>query len=81
MSRSCQRATFCEAADALTLLRVALVRHRGGASLALGEGLLDLQDFRPLKVAQLCCEAVEGGGDDGECRDEVGVAVAVDDLR
>ncbi len=70
-----------EAADALALLGVALVGHGGGAGLALGERLLDLEDLGALEVADLGGELVEAGGDEGEGRDVEGVAVAVDDLR
>ena len=69
-----------ESADALGLLRVALVGHRGGAGLALGEGLADLADLGPLEVADLGGEALERGGDHGEGGEEVCVSVALDDL-
>ena len=69
-----------ESADALGLLRVALVRHGGGAGLTLGEGFADFADFGALEVANLGREALQRGGDHGEGGEEVGVAVALDDL-
>ena len=74
MSRSCQSATFSRAASALPrtsrasphdLLaadRVALVRHRRRALLALAERLLDLADLGLLQAADLEGELLERGG-------------------
>ena len=80
MSRSCQSATFSKAAvgvgaqqpaqpdDLLAADRVALVRHRRRALLALGERLLDLADFGLLQAADLEGERLERRAGDGERR-------------
>ncbi len=93
MSRSCQRATFSKAVWALArtdageagnLFRcdwVALVRHRAGAFLFFGEELFGFADLGALKMADLGGDLVEGAGEDGECGDVGGVAVALDYLR
>ena len=70
-----------EAGDTLAELGVALVRHRGGAGLALGEGLSDLADLGALQPAHLGREFLERGADAGEHGEVEGVAVALDDLR
>ena len=71
MSRSCQSATFSRPAsalprstraqpgDALAEDRVALVRHRRGALLALAERLLDLAHLGALQVADLGRDLLE----------------------
>ena len=80
MSRSCQSAMFSiaaiafaaqqprEAADLLAADRVALVRHRGRALLALRERLLDLADLRLLQSANLERELLERRAGDGQRR-------------
>ena len=93
MSRSCQRTTFSsptvggrahdarEAADPLGDLRVALVRHRGGALHAFRERLLDLANLGSREMADLGREPLErrrGQREDGQ---QLGVAVARDHLR
>ena len=70
-----------EAGDALALLGVALVGHRGRAGLPLRERFLDLEHFCALEVADLGGELIEAAGDESEGRDVVGVTIAVDDLR
>ena len=70
-----------EAGDPLGGDRVALVRHRRGALLALAERLLDLADLGPLEVPDLGREALEAGAGDRDRREQLGVAVAGDDLR
>ena len=52
-----------EAADPLGGDRVALVWHRGGALLSLGERLLDLAHLGTGEVTDLEAEGIEGGGD------------------
>ena len=69
------------AADALAVDGVALVRHRGRALLSRGEILLRLADIRALEVAHLRRDLLERRGADGDRRDELRVAVALDDLR
>ena len=93
MSRSCQSATFSspttafrahdprEPADALGDDRVALVRHRRGALLAAAERLLDLAHLRAREVADLEREPLERGGDQRQRVEQLGVAVALEDLR
>src|SRR5581483_1709377 len=61
--------------------RVALVRHRRRALLALAERLLHLGDLRAREVADLERERVERRGDDREGAEELGVPVALEDLR
>ena len=70
-----------EAADALAGDRVALVRHRRGALLAAGERLGRLAHLAALQVPHLGREAVERAAEDRERRQQLGVAVARDDLR
>ena len=92
MSRSCQSATFSSAVTAWPRISrarphtrsrefgVALVGHRRGAGLPLAEELLHLPHLRALQAAYLRGELLQGGGDDGERRNELGVAVALHDL-
>ena len=70
-----------EAADALALLWVALVGHGGGACLSLPERLFRLKHLGALEVADLGGELLEAGGDEGQRRYVLGVAVTVNDLR
>ena len=70
-----------QAHDLLAADRVALVRHRRRALLPLVERLLDLADLGLLQAADLEGELLERGGGDGERRHQLGVAVALDDLR
>ena len=70
-----------QADDLLAPDRVALVRHRRRALLALGERLLDLADLGLLEAADLERELLERRGGDGERRQQFGVAIALDDLR
>ena len=93
MSRSCQRATFSrptsalrpddarQPADPLGDDGIPLVRHRRRALLAAAERLLHLADLGAREVPDLEGEGVERGGDDRERREELGVAVALEDLR
>ena len=69
-----------QSADALAQLRVALVRHRAGALLALAERLLRLQHLGALQAAHLERDLLQRGPRDGQRRAELGVAVALDDL-
>ena len=92
MSRSCQRATFSRPTWALARTRrarpgdplaadgVLLVGHRRGALLALGERLFELEDLGPLEVADLDGELLDRGGEEGQGREDLGVAVALEDL-
>ena len=70
-----------EAADPLRDDRVALVRHRRRALLSLAERLLHLAHLGAGEVADLGREPVERRGDERERGEELGVAVARDDLR
>ena len=68
-------------ADALGGDRVSLVRHRRRAFLgAGGERLLDLAHLRPLEVADLLAEALDPGAGERDRLQDVGMAVARDDL-
>ena len=69
------------ATDALAVDRVALMRHRRRALLPRGEILLRLADIRTLEVAHLRRDFLERRGADRDRRDELRVAVALDDLR
>ncbi len=92
MSRSCQRATFSsptmrvrphhprDPADALGRDRVALVRHRRRALLTAAERLLHLAHLGARQMADLGREAVERRGEQRERREQLGVAVALQDL-
>ena len=71
----------CHARDTLAVDRVALVRHRGRTLLPRLEELLCLADVRALQVADLGGDLFHGTRDDSERRDELGVSVALDDLR
>ena len=93
MSRSCQSAMFSNAAwqlprmqprqadDLLAADRVALVRHRRRALLALGERLLHLADLGLLQAANLERELLERGRRDRQRRQQLGVAIALNHLR
>ena len=70
-----------EAADPLRRDRVALVRHRRRAFLAPAERLLDLADLGAREVADLERERVERRREDGERGEQLGVTVALEDLR
>ena len=67
--------------DLLATDRVALVRHRRRALLAVGERLLDFADFRLLQAADLERELLERGRGDGERRQQLGVPIALNHLR
>ena len=69
-----------EAGDALGGDRVALVRHRARALLAGAERLLDLAHLGALEVADLGREALEPGAGERDRLQQLGVAVARDDL-
>ena len=69
-----------QAADALGGDRVALVRHRARALLARLERLLDLAHLGALEVADLLREALEPGAGERDRAQQLGVAVARDDL-
>ena len=93
MSRSCQRATFSsptseqrphdarEPADPLGDDGIPLVRHRRRALLAVAERLLHLADLGAREVPDLEREGVERRRDDRERREELRMAVALEDLR
>ena len=63
------------------VIGIALVRHRRGALLAARERLGRLAHLAALQVAHLGREAVERAAEDRERRQQLGVAVARDDLR
>ena len=69
-----------EPGDALGGDRVALVRHRARALLAGAERLLDLAHLGALEVADLGREALEAGAGERDRLQQLGVAVARDDL-
>ena len=70
-----------QADDLLAADRVALVRHRRRALLPLGERLLDLADLGLLQAADLERALLERRSGDGERRQQLGVAIALDHLR
>ena len=67
--------------DLLAADRVSLVGHRRRALLPLAERLFDLADLGLLKSANLERELLERRTNDGEHRDQLGVAIALDHLR
>src|SRR4029453_18573358 len=69
-----------EARQALGVDRVALVRHRARALLARAERLLDLAHLGALEVADLGREALDSGAGERDRSQQLGVAVARDDL-
>ncbi len=69
-----------EAGHVLGQDRVPLVRHRGGALLAGGEGLQDLPHLGALEVADLDRDALAAPGEERELGEEARVAVARHDL-
>ena len=69
-----------EAGEVFGQHRIALVRHRRGALLALGELFLGLQHFGALQMADFDREPLDRRGDDAERREKRGVAVARDHL-
>src|SRR5688500_11504286 len=70
-----------ESADPLGDYRVSLVWHRGAPLLSRGEILLRLEHLRALQVTDLCGELFERGGNNRESRHELGVPIALHDLR
>ena len=69
-----------EAADPLGHDRVALVRHRRRALLALAERLGHLGHLGARQVADLERELLQAGRHQRERREQLGVPVALDDL-
>ena len=70
-----------EAAQFFAGDRVALVGHGGAAFLPGREILFDFEHFSALEVAELGGPAVDARPDEGDRLLELGVAVALDDLR
>src|SRR5207248_11067603 len=70
-----------EAADLLAADRVALVRHRRRALLALAERLLDFADLGLLQAADLQRELFERRGRDRQRGEQLRVAIALNYLR
>src|SRR5207237_8369694 len=70
----------CEAADALGDDGVPLVRHRRRALLPAAERLLHLRNLRARQMADLECELVERRAGDRECREQLCVTVALENL-
>src|SRR5436190_6131047 len=70
-----------EAADALRNDGVLLVRHRGGTFLPATERLLDFRHFRAGEVSDLERELLERGRGDRKRREQLGVPVALENLR
>ena len=69
-----------EPADALGDDRVPLVRHRRRALLAAPERLLDLPHLGPGEMSDLEREPIQRGRKERERREELGVAIALEDL-
>ena len=61
--------------------RVALVRHGAGTFLAFGKKFFGFQNFGALQMAELRRPTFDARADERECADELGVDVALDDLR
>ena len=61
--------------------RVALVRHGAASLLASGKGFLSLQNFGALQVTELHGPVLEARGDERQAVHELGMDVALDDLR
>jgi hypothetical protein len=74
------RTRRAEAGEVFGQHRVALVRHRRRALLALGEILLRFQHLGALQMADFGGDALDGGGDDAERGEEHRMAVARDHL-
>ncbi len=70
-----------QADDLLAADRIALVRHRRRALLALGERLLHLADFGLLQPADFERELLERGRRDRQRRQQLGVTIALNHLR
>ena len=70
-----------EAADLLAADRIALVRHRRRALLALPERLLDLANLRLLQPADFEREFLERCPSNGQRRQKLRMTIALDDLR
>ena len=70
-----------QADDLLAADRIALVGHRRRALLALGERLLDLADLGLLQPADLERELLERRRRNGQRRQQLGVPIALNDLR
>ena len=70
-----------QADDLLAADRIALVRHRRRALLALAERLFDLADLGLLQPADLEREFLERGAGDGDRREQLGMTIALDHLR
>ncbi len=70
-----------QAHDLLTADGVPLVRHRRRTLLALAERFLDLADLGFLETANLQRKFLERRRRDGERRQQLGVPIALDDLR
>ena len=69
-----------QAAQTLPGDGVALMGHGGAALLPLGKSFLHLEDFRALEMTELGRPAVDGATDQGDRRQELRMAVALDDL-
>src|SRR5689334_16327518 len=70
-----------EAHDLLAANRIAFMRHRRRALLALGERLLDFSDLCLLEPANLERELLERGRCDRQRRQKLRMSVALDHLR
>ena len=71
----------CQSAYALCDNGIPLVRHRRRALLTFAERLLELADLGAREVADLERELVERRRGDGECGEQLGVTVTLQDLR
>ena len=92
MSRSCHSAMFSRAACELPRSSRAspticsqpmgfpFVRHRRRAFLALRERLFHLADFCFLQPPDFECEFLEGGAGNRQCRKQLRVPIALNDL-
>ena len=70
-----------EAGEAFPGDGIALVRHGAAAFLAFGERLLGFEHFGALQMAELDGPTLDARADEGERVHELGVDVALDDLR
>src|SRR5208282_1607666 len=70
-----------KASEALPGDGIALVRHGAAAFLAFGEGFFGFEDFGALQVAEFNRPAFDARADERQRGHELGVDVALDDLR
>ncbi len=93
MSRSCQSATFssaaigvaaqhaCQAGQAFAGDGIALVRHRAGTFLSVGEKFFRFQNFGALQMAKFRRPTFDARADQRQGGDKLGVQIALNHLR